>query len=228
MIKINNTIKKFRLLQITSSNLPIGSFIYSKGLEWAVESGWIANIENFRLWQQQQIDYTLTRLDWPILKRLYISYKLDDIDSFQFWIQLLLANRETSELRDEEKQRGAALFKLFHIWDLPVPNSDWSSLIKKSQISGLAWLGNQWKIPLFDLAISFGYSWLENAIITGIKLVPFGQSTAQILLKDLSQSLAYSLPKALSMTDNDLGSGLPLVAIASSCHETQFTRLFRS
>ena len=58
--------------------------------------------------------------------------------------------------------------------------------------------------------------------------MPFGQQAAQTLLRDLGNELPAALDQALGLGDEQLGGGLPLLAIASSRHETQYTRLFRS
>lgn len=54
------------------------------------------------------------------------------------------------------------------------------------------------------------------------------KQAAQTLLRDLAADLPAALDQALSLGDHQLGGGLPLLAIASSRHETQYTRLFRS
>jgi urease accessory protein len=92
----------------------------------------------------------------------------------------------------------------------------------------MAWLAAHWHIPLRALALGHGYSWLEGAVMAGVKLVPFGQQMAQSLLRDLSAELPEVLEQALALGDDQLGGGLPLLAIASARHETQYTRLFRS
>lgn len=228
-MNLNTTVllQQLRLLQLASTNLPIGGFTYSQGLEWATETGWVNNENQFRYWQQQQISQTLFYIDWPILKRLYISCQLNDREKFQYWNQFLLSNRETRELRFEEQQRGLAFVRLLDGWGL-CPNPDWFNLLQISQLGGIAWVGYKWKLPLRELTLTVGYNWLENAVMVGAKLVPFGHQVAQILLQDLCGLLAEKLESALSLTDDDLGAGLPLVAIASSRHETQYTRLFRS
>ncbi|MNH37938.1 Urease accessory protein UreF [compost metagenome] len=58
--------------------------------------------------------------------------------------------------------------------------------------------------------------------------MPFGQQAAQTLLRDLGADLPAALDQALALGDDQLGGGLPLLAIASARHETQYTRLFRS
>jgi len=207
--------------------LPVGGFTYSQGLEWAVEAGWVKGAEGFRAWQRQQIDDTLGYLDWPLLVRLYQACEADDAEAFAHWSRFLLANRETAELRTEERQRGAALARMLDGWQLGQA-PQWRASLELTQLGGMAWLAAHWQIPLRDLLLGHGFSWLEGAVMAGVKLVPFGQQAAQSLLRDLSEDLCTVLERALVLSDDELGGGLPLLAIASARHETQYTRLFRS
>ena len=216
-----------RLLQLASPGLPVGGFTYSQGLEWAVEAGWVRDTAGFCAWQREQLHDTLGCLDWPLLARLYRACQSDDAEAFARWTQFLLANRETAELRLEERQRGSALARLLDGWQLAQAPA-WRESIELSQLGGMAWLGAHWSIPLRDLALGHGFAWLEGAVMAGVKLVPFGQQAAQTLLRDLGTGLPAALDQALALGDDQLGGGLPLLAIASSRHETQYTRLFRS
>lgn len=224
---MSSDLKLLRLLQLASPGLPVGGFTYSQGLEWAVEAGWVRGVEGFADWQRQQIEDTLVYLDWPVLARLYRACEAGDAAAFARWSDFLLANRETAELRTEERQRGAAFARLLDGWQLG-QDPAWRPAVELSQLGGMAWLAAHWQIPLRDLALGHGFSWLEGAVMAGVKLVPFGQQAAQSLLRDLSEDLTAVLDRALALTDEDLGGGLPLLAIASSRHETQYTRLFRS
>ncbi|WP_342648998.1 urease accessory protein UreF [Pseudomonas sp. REB1044] len=216
-----------RLLQLASPGLPVGGFTYSQGLEWAVEAGWVRDTAGFCTWQREQLHDTLGGLDWPLLARLYQACQDDDADAFGHWTRFLLANRETAELRLEERQRGSAFARLLDGWQLAQAPA-WRDSLELSQLGGMAWLGAHWAIPLRDLALGHGFAWLEGAVMAGVKLVPFGQQAAQTLLRDLSAELPTVLDQALMRGDDQLGGGLPLLAIASSRHETQYTRLFRS
>ncbi|MCP3751930.1 urease accessory protein UreF [Pseudomonas sp. SBB6] len=224
---MNHDLKLLRVLQLASPSLPVGGFTYSQGLEWAVEAGWVQGAEGFRSWQCQQIEDTLCHLDWPLLARLYQACLDDDAEAFARWSRFLLANRETAELRLEERQRGMALTRLLDGWQLGQA-PEWRASLELSQLGGMAWLAVHWEIPLRDLALGHGYAWLEGAVMAGVKLVPFGQQAAQTLLRDLSEVLPQVLQTALALGDDQLGGGLPLLAIASARHETQYTRLFRS
>jgi len=224
---MSSDLKLLRLLQLASPGLPVGGFTYSQGLEWAVEAGWVKGAEGFRAWQRQQIDDTLGYLDWPLLVRLYQACEADDAEAFAHWSRFLLANRETAELRTEERQRGAALARMLDGWQLGQA-PQWRASLELTQLGGMAWLAAHWQIPLRDLLLGHGFSWLEGAVMAGVKLVPFGQQAAQSLLRDLSEDLCTVLERALVLSDDELGGGLPLLAIASARHETQYTRLFRS
>jgi len=224
---MSNDLKLLRLLQLASPGLPVGGFTYSQGLEWAVEAGWVRGAEGFADWQRQQIEDTLGYLDWPLLARLYRACEAGDSDAFAHWTRFLLANRETAELRTEERQRGAAFARLLDGWQLGQAPA-WRPALELTQLGGMAWLAVHWQIPLRDLALGHGFSWLEGAVMAGVKLVPFGQQAAQTLLRELCEELPAVLEWALDVPDEHLGGGLPLLAIASARHETQYTRLFRS
>ncbi|WP_409261049.1 urease accessory protein UreF [Pseudomonas putida] len=224
---MNSDLALLRLLQLASPGLPVGGFTYSQGLEWAVEAGWVRDTASFSAWQREQLHDTLECLDWPVLARLYRACELGDAAAFAHWSSFLLANRETAELRLEEQQRGSALARLLDGWQLG-QDPAWRASLELSQLGGMAWLAVHWQIPLRQLALGHGFAWLEGAVMAGVKLVPFGQQAAQTLLRDLGAELPGVLDQALALADDQLGGGLPLLAIASSRHETQYTRLFRS
>lgn len=217
-----------RLMQLISPSLPVGGFTYSQGLEWAVECGWVNSPAAFARWQQQLIDDQFSCLDWPLLKRLYLCAREQDDAGFARWAVMAVSCRETHELRLEEQQRGQALVRLMAQWPSLPLTADRLPALQQSGLAALAWLGCQWRIPLEPLALGFGYSTLEGAVMAGLKLVPFGQQTAQGLLAALAATLPAAWQRAASLEDEALGGSFPLQAIASACHETQYSRLFRS
>ena len=219
--------QQLRLMQLASSALPVGSFTWSQGLEWAVEIGWVKSVDDFSAWQIQQMEQNFFTVDLPLLARLYRACELDDLDAARRWSAYLLACRETRELRDEERSRGAAFTRLVTDWESDC-SREWRTLFVDSQLCGMAWLVVRWKIPLTELALSLGYSWIESAVMAGVKLVPFGQQAAQRLIIALCDRYAQGLAQALTCPDTSLGSATPLAAIASARHETQYSRLFRS
>ncbi|ADV33905.1 urease accessory protein ureF [Candidatus Blochmanniella vafra str. BVAF] len=215
------------LMQLVSSNLPVGSFSYSKGLESAIEFGWIKSIENFLDWQKQWIYGELMYLDWPMLKRCYNCAEINDAVKFEQCAVQVLSYRDTYELRVEEQQRGKAMSKLILQWYSPV-DENWISGFQYSGLASVAWLGHAWDIPIKNLALGYAYNILESSVIIGLKLLPFGQNIAQQLIRYLSSFFSQVWDRSKSVSDFELGSNFLCKSIASSCHEIQYSRLFRS
>lgn len=224
---MENARQRLRLMQLSSSSLPVGSFTCSQGLEWAAEAGWVTTVDAFRRWQIQQMEQSFFCTDLPLFIRLCHACERHDIAQAKRWTAYLLACRETRELREEERNRGAAFTRLIKSWEPDCP-PDWQPLFMQSQLCGMAWLGVRWAIPPRELALSLGYSWIESAVMAGVKLVPFGQQAAQQLIIELSDRFAAGFEQALLRHDDELGAATPLSAIASARHETQYSRLFRS
>ena len=185
------------------------------------------SVDDFSAWQIQQMEQNFFTVDLPLLARLYRACEQDDLDAARRRSAYLLACRETRELRDEERSRGAAFTRLVTAWEADCSRA-WRTLFTDSQLCGMAWLAVRWRIPLTELALSLGYSWIESAVMAGVKLVPFGQQAAQRLIIALCDRYAQGLAQALATPDASLGSATPLAAIASARHETQYSRLFRS
>lgn len=224
---MEHTRQWLRLMQLSSSSLPVGSFTWSQGLEWAVEAGWVTNVDDFKRWQTQQMEQSFFCVDLPLFIRLYQACTQSDLATAKRWTAYLLACRETHELREEERNRGVAFTRLIKSWEPDCP-AEWLVLCMQSQLCGMAWLGVRWDIDVRELTLSLGYSWIESAVMAGVKLVPFGQQAAQQLIIDLSDHYAAGLEQAFLRTDDALGAATPLSAIASARHETQYSRLFRS
>lgn len=216
-----------RLLHLVSPTLPIGAFTYSQGLEWAVEAGWVRDQAQLAGWLEGQLSQGLGRVDLPLLARLQRAVVQRDPAAFDHWSRYLLACRDTQELRAEERQRGKALATLLPHLGLE-PGDDWRAGCERCQAAGLALAAGRWAIPPDTTALGHAWAWLENQVLAGVKLIPLGQTAGQRLLHRLSARLPGLVSVSLELPDEALGGALPALAIASSRHEEQYTRLFRS
>ncbi len=216
-----------RLYQLTSPSLPIGAFTYSQGLEWAIERGWVNSAQSLGDWLESVMQHSLLSLELPLLSRLQAAFMLDDSDQVEHCCQWLLACRETRELRQEERQRGAALATLLPHLGIEIPDQLTDS-VRSTQLAGFALAATHWQIAPADALLGFTWSWLEAGVMAGVKLVPLGQTAGQQLLMRLSEQVPEILARAQCIDDDQIGSSTPALAIASSRHETQYTRLFRS
>ncbi len=223
----SHAIAQLRLLQLVSPSLPTGAYSYSQGLEWAVEIGWVNDDLSLLDWLKGLLDDTLGQLELPVLKRLYSASLADDHAEFERWCNVLLAFRETRELREEEHNRARAMARL--LIDLEVPlATDWKETLIICQAAPFAVAAAHWRIDLHNALLGYCWSWLENQIAAGIKLIPLGQTAGQRILLLLAQDVDQVVQAALQIRDEDIGASAPALALASCQHETQYSRLFRS
>jgi urease accessory protein len=223
----NSDLSELRLYQLISPSLPIGSFTYSQGLEWAIEAQWITDAPSLKEWLDSVLNHSIVTLELPILLRLLKAFHDSDEANVARWTQWLIACRETSELRKEEQQRGAALARLLPNLGIDIPQT-LALHIAKSQLTGFALAAHQWGIDAHKLCYGYCWGWLENIVLAGVKLIPLGQTDGQKLMFELAKKIPLSVEKASTLKDFDIHSSTPALAIASSRHETQYTRLFRS
>jgi urease accessory protein len=227
----HNALPVLRLFQLISPALPIGAFTYSQGMEWAVENGWIENDSDLEAWLRSVLHDSIEFLEAPVIARQYQALEQRSEERFTYWSNYLLASRETSELRAEEQQRARALHtllaKLPDAEDWP-ELQDWREALLKCQSAGFSLAGYYWRIDLHSLLHGYVWSWLENAVTVAVKLVPLGQTEGQRLLYRLCEMISPIVERSLHVKDEQMGASTPALAIASSLHETQYTRLFRS
>ncbi len=223
----SEALAQLRLQQLVSSALPVGAFAYSQGIEWAVETGWVVDEDSLRDWLQDLLLTSQAYLEVPLLRRLVQAAQADDIQALEHWCRYLLASRETRELREEERNRGRAMAALLPVLGIPADDSRLACL-RDCQLAGFALAVAHWAIPLDAAARAYLWSWLENMVLAGIKIIPLGQTAGQRLIAELSGLIPDCVSRGLVLEDSELGAACLAQAIASSQHETQYTRIYRS
>lgn len=223
----DGSIATYRLFQLISPSLPIGGFTYSQGLEWAAEAGWVTDRPLMVQWLENMLRYSVATLELPLIDRFYQAIEKQDIPSIEALSNLLCSSRETKELRAEEVQRGKALNVLLNQLDIPV-DEYLGSNADPNQLVGLCVAGYLWGISPEAMKQGYLWSWAENLVMAGVKLVPLGQTDGQRALMELTQLFPEMVSISTQLDEVMIGSFTPVVSLASSLHETQYTRLFRS
>jgi urease accessory protein len=211
-----------RLLQLSSVSLPVGGYAFSQGMEYAIDAGWVRNAEQVESWLQLQLLQGVARTDLPLMR---LAMQDDAEVHWQALNDLSLACRETRELRLTDSAMGEALRRVLKNLGIEVPD------VLQQEVSFIvlfAFAAKHWGLAFDAAALGLGWSWLENQVAAATKLVPLGQTQAQQLLNDLQPLLPQAIEIAKSVEEDFIGAGLPALAIASSRHETQYSRLFRS
>lgn len=216
-----------RLLQLTSPTLPIGSYMYSQGLESAIEHGLVNNETEAQAWLLGMLKHSLCYQDLPVFIRLYSAWKKTDELQVRNWTQQLLASRESSELSSEDRKIGRALAKVLSEQGISCA-MEWENeeIITVPTMFSLAAVHG--KIPLAAAMHGYLWAWLENQISAAIKIVPLGQSAGLRLQSRAVSDIPAVVEKSLQIQDDDIGFSAPSFAMLSAHHEVQYSRLFQS
>jgi urease accessory protein len=214
-----------RLLHLASPALPIGSFHFSQGLEYAVTRHWVRDEASALDWIEGLAENVLGQLDLPILARLHAACEYADLDSLRRWNAWLIASRETAELRAEDLHMGNALAKVIAEHQL---NFAAVGINRPVYATVFAFACHGWKVERIDVLSTYAWAWAENQVLAALKLVPLGQTAGQRILHRLATGLPIVVERALDVQDQDIGVGALMHSVASALHETQYTRLFRS
>lgn len=216
-----------RLLQLASPTLPVGSYTYSQGLEWAVESGTVQNESAALAWIGDCMAFGGARFESVYLAHMIKAWLAEDQSQLLVLNGDFVASRESAELRAETLQMGYSLARLLtDLDDFPV-----QQLTAFSEPSfPLAWscAAAAWKIPVEDALTAYLWAWTENQVMAAVKAVPLGQTAGQRLLLELGGRLPGFACDAARASLDSACNYLPAFAIASCRHETQYSRLFRS
>ena len=206
-----NPLQLMRLLQLASPALPVGAYSYSQGLEAAVEAGIVTDAESAEAWIADALGFSLGRFEAPVLWRMMQGEALND---------LFLAGRETAELRAETVQMGHSLQRL--VEDLGLGRVP---LEEPAYPAAYAFAVQRLKLDPREALLAYLWSWLENQVMAAVKAVPLGQTAAQRILLSLGSRLEDLAKEAQSVEPANFTPGL---AMLSTRHETQYSRLFRS
>ena len=213
-------------LRLGSAALPIGAFAYSQALEQAVADGAVRDAASAERWIVGLLGASVLTNDVPFFVALHVAWTDGDAARARKLSEALFATRPTRELRDEERQLGRALFRLtakLGIETAGCENDDRATLA-----SAFALHAARGGLDASAGAASYCFAWAEAQVSSATRLVPLGQSEAQLVLSAALRVLERDLSAAIARDLADATSTAPRHAILSAAHETLHSRLFRS
>jgi len=217
------------LIWLASPALPIGGFSYSEGLEAAVDHGLVTNEASATRWLTTQLELVQARGDMALIAKAIPALKTNDFPEATRLNQWVLMTRETAEMRLQSVQMGRSLLDLLrNLNRLTSAQARWVETQTPTlpMMMALAFANSDASVTHALHAYSFG--WAENMTQAAIKTIPLGQSAGQRMLMTLARAIPTAVDRAIALPEEDRVAFAPHLAILSSRHEHQYSRLFRS
>ena len=233
---MNDTL--YRLLAWTSPAYPTGAFSYSHGMEWAVERGTVQDVPTL-------IDYVTAVLEhgggwvdavlfahaWRAASASEAGWCQSERQHLREISELAAAFRATAETLLESRQQGTAFLGVTRAaW--PHPRlQEFTDDVAGQPVAhpvAVAVACAVHGVPLDQSLRAFLQGVAANLVSAGARLIPLGQTDAQITVARLMPATQSIAARADDIALADLGSATPGLELCSMLHETQYTRLFRS
>lgn len=218
-----------QLMWLASPALPIGGFSYSECLEAAVDSDRAASESQASAWLIDQLHLSLARSELPAVAQAIPAWQAQDhsrIAELNAWV---LHTRESSELRAQTEQMGKSLLEWLRNHTTATPQQI-AVLASQEPTYPIAFAlaASATQAPVRECLLAYAFGWAENMTQAAIKAVPLGQSAGQRILSALTAEIPAAIDHSLSVSESSRQAFTPMLAILSSQHEVQYSRLFRS
>lgn len=226
-----NAATLLQLMRLASPSLPVGGFSYSEGIESAVDSGRVGNEAQVFEWLRDQLHLGLARSDLPVVASALSRWRAGDFDRVAELNLWFATTRETSEMRQQTEQMGRSLSQ----WLRNRPGGEEPRLAVLDALAPAP----TWPVAFAlaaaltdatpaEASLAFAAGWAENLVQAAMKSVPLGQLAGQRILDTLALEIPAAVDAARGVAANDMQAFTPMLAILSSQHEVQYSRLFRS
>jgi len=218
-----------QLMWLASPALPIGGFSYSEVLEAAVESGRVTTEAEASGWLIDQLHLSLARSELAAVAQAVPAWRAQDharIAELNAWV---LQTRESGELRAQTEQMGRSLLEWLrnHTTATPAQISTLAAMDATYPLA-FALAASATRAPVRECLLAYAFGWAENMAQAAIKSVPLGQSSGQRILSAIAAEIPAAVSHAIALDDPSRQAFSPMLAILSSQHEVQYSRLFRS
>jgi urease accessory protein len=226
---MTETVALYQLLTWSSPGYPTGAFSYSHGLEWAVEAGSVADLGDL-------VDYVSAVIlrggGWVDAVLFVHTWRAaDDPVAVDRLSELAAAFRGSAETALESRQQGMAFLQVTcSAWPHRLLDAFAARQVGRpvahAVVMALACAAHE--IALAPALHAYVHAVAANLISAGARLIPLGQTDAQIAIARLAPVVADVSTRALQTELDNLGTAAPGLELCSLQHETQYTRLFRS
>jgi urease accessory protein len=222
-----------RLLVWFSPAFPIGSFSFSHGLEWAVETGDVHDRASLAAWLEWLVDDGSGWSDAALITTVHrvaargacvrVMRRLNRL------ADLGMALQPSRERRLETAMQGRAFLNAVETgWPSPLGQALALNDREMPLPVAVGAMAATHGLPLESALVAYLTGFCSNLVSAAIRLAPIGQSDGLAVMRQLEEPITRTARRALARQAGRLGTGAFRSDVASMRHETQVTRLFRS
>lgn len=213
-----------------SPAFPVGGFAYSHGLEWAFETGDLADAGSLADWLDALVEHGALRNDLTLFAAAWRASGEGDGKALREVAELALALANSAERRLETVTQGnafaAAIAASWPCAALEALRVAWPGDLAYPVAVAVAASGHG--LPLGPSLEAFALAFVANLVSAAVRLGIVGQTDGQRVIARLAPALREAAARAEQETLDDLGGCAFRSDLASLRHETQYSRLFRS
>jgi urease accessory protein len=208
-----------KLLTWLSPAFPVGSFAYSHGLEWAVETGDVRDESTLAAWIEDILEHGSGRTDTILLRHAHRSTSPAALAELA---ELAEAAQPCRERRAETMGQGGAFVLAAEVWGAPLLQGPVPYPIAFGALARAQY------VPENPAALGFLHAFAANLVSAAVRLVPLGQTAGLRTLTRLEPVIARVAGVTATAGLDQIGGACFRSDIAAMRHETQYTRLFRT
>lgn len=223
----------YRLSAWLSPSFPVGAYTWSGGLEYAVEAGLVSDGPALEAWLAELLRHGAGFVDGCFFKAAWSAAADGDEAAMAAVIERADAFRPTAELAQESAAQGEAFLKaVIQAWPHPGYAALAASLARQKRKAAYAVVVGATAgfhgVPLGPALVAFLHALGANLVSAGVRLIPLGQTDGQRAIAALGPVVAETAEAVRNVEIEEIGAATPVIDWTSMCHETQYTRLFRS
>lgn len=223
------------LLQTSDSLFPSGGYAHSYGLEEMVAMGRVPNAAALQDFLDEQILPAMERLELPYLRFAQEAAEREDLDTLLELDEEIAAWKVCREIREAGESQGRQLLRMLdQIFDHDFARRfQEAAAARRSPCQQITVAGILRSAQGAEIEVGLSawlYQGVSNFCAASVKLLRLGEVACQRVIRASlePQKVASLIQRSLKVSRSEAGWFNPLLDIASSRHETAFSRLFIS
>lgn len=198
------------LAQWLSPGFPVGAFAYSHGLESAVGAE-VTSAADLQAWLEDLLAQGTGWTDAVVIRNACLPEAAEEAR----------ARYSSAERVQEAETLGAAFAgQMRAVWDMDVPDLPYAVAFGRAVAHH--------DLPVEEAIAMYLHAFAANLIAAAQRLMPLGQTEAQVILRALQSLCQRVAAQSARATFDDISTACFAADIAAMTHETQTARMFRT